>query len=247
MKISVVVPAYNEAGRILPTLEQILAYMDEHHPDYEVVVVDDGSSDGTAAVVSQRFQGKPQLRVLSYGGNRGKGYAVRHGALHSSGDVVLFTDADLSTPIAEIEKVLPRFEQGYDLVIASRAHAQAEIRARQPFYREGVGKLFNLLVRLLVLPAFHDTQCGFKAFRREPMQSVLKQQQVDGFAFDVEMIALALAKGLKVIEVPVVWENSPSSSVKLSRGIAAFFELIPIRRRARQAANLARHSVEARP
>src|SRR5512140_3688571 len=102
MKISVVVPAYNEAGRIFPTLEQILAYMDEHHPDYEVVVVDDGSSDGTAAVVSQRFQGKPQLRVLSYGGNRGKGYAVRHGALHARGDIVLFSDADLSTPIEEI-------------------------------------------------------------------------------------------------------------------------------------------------
>jgi len=247
MKISVVVPAYNEAGRILPSLDNIFAYMDVHHPDYEVVVVDDGSSDGTAAVVSRRFEGKPQLRVLSYGGNRGKGYAVRHGALQAGGDVVLFSDADLSTPIAEVEKLLPRIEQGYDLVIASRAHAQAEIRARQPFFREAVGKLFNLLVRLLVLPAFRDTQCGFKAFRRERLQPVLQQQQIDGFAFDVEMIALALAEGLKIIEVPVVWENSPSSSVKLSRGMAAFFDLIPIRRRARQAANLARRRAEARP
>jgi len=246
MKISVVVPAYNEAGRILPTLEQVFSYMDEHHPDYEVLVVDDGSSDGTADVVRVRFAAQPRLRVLTYGGNRGKGFAVRHGATQAEGDVVLFTDADLSTPIRELEKLLQVLNGGCDLAIASRAHSQADIRERQPFFREGVGKLFNLLVRVLILPQFRDTQCGFKAFRRERMLAVLQQQQIDGFAFDVEMIALAQAQGLKIGEVPVVWTHAPSSSVKLSRGIAAFFDLIPIRRRAKQAARRARQRSEVR-
>lgn len=247
MKISIIVPAYNEAGRILPSLDQVFAYMDEHHPEYEVVVVDDGSSDGTTDVVRQRFASRANLRILSYGGNRGKGYAVRYGALQAQGDIVLFTDADLSTPISEIEKLLQAIDKGCDLVIASRAHSQADIVERQPFYREGVGKLFNLLVRLLILPMFRDTQCGFKAFRREPMRPVLQQQQIDGFAFDVEMIALAQAQGLKIGEAPVMWTHSPSSSVKLSRGIAAFVDLIPIRRRAKQAARLARKQREVHP
>lgn len=247
MKISIIVPAYNEALRILPSLDRVFAYMDAHHPDYEVLVIDDGSSDGTADVVKQRFGARSELRVLGYGGNRGKGYAVRYGGLHAQGELVVFSDADFSTPIDEVEKVLAALQVGNDLVIASRAHSQATIEERQPFYREGVGKFFNFLVRLFILPAFRDTQCGFKAFRREPMLPVLQEQQIDGFAFDVEMIALAQARGLRITEVPVVWKNSPSSSVKLSRGIAAFFDLIPIRRRARRAAQLARGAAEVRP
>jgi len=246
MKISVIVPAYNEALRILPSLDRVFAYMDAHHPDYEVLVVDDGSSDGTADVVQQRFASRPELRVLGYGGNRGKGYAVRYGGMQARGEFVVFSDADFSTPIEEIEKLLASLQAGSDLVIASRAHSQATIEERQPFYREGVGKLFNWLVRMFILPAFRDTQCGFKAYRREPMVPVLIQQEIDGFAFDVEMIALAQARGLRISEVPVTWKNSPSSSVKLSRGIAAFFDLIPIRRRARLAAQQARGSAEVR-
>jgi dolichyl-phosphate beta-glucosyltransferase len=201
-----------------------------------VLLVDDGSTDGMVTHLQQRFGDRPQLRLLSYGGNRGKGYAVRFGSLHATGDVVLFSDADFSTPIEEMEKLLPWLDQGYDMAIGSRAVAGAEIRERQPFYREGAGKLFNLLVRVLVAPEFHDTQCGFKCFRRQPLLPVLQQQQIDGFAFDVEMIVLAKAAGLKVAEVPVIWINSPTSKVALSRGLAAFVDLVRIRRRARSAA-----------
>jgi len=236
MKISLVVPAYNEAQRILPSLEGAFTYLEHHHPDFEVLIVDDGSTDDTAALVTRRFGARPQLRVLSYGENRGKGYAVRYGALHATGDVVLFSDADFSTPIDELEPMLRRIEQGYDMVIGSRALAQSQIRQRQPFYREGAGKLFNLVVRLFVVREFHDTQCGFKVFRREALLPIVRQQQIDGFAFDVEMIALARAAGLKVAEVPVVWVNSPTSKVGLSGGLAAFGDLVQIRRHARQVA-----------
>lgn len=237
MKLSIVVPAYNEARRILPSLASVFANMETRHLPYEVLVVDDGSTDDTAAVIRQHFGERPQLRLLSYGGNRGKGYAVRFGAGQATGDVVLFSDADFSTPIEELDKMLPLLEQGYDMVIGSRAMKGAEIRERQPFYREGAGKLFNLLVRLLVAPEFHDTQCGFKCYRREALRPVLERLQIDGFAFDVEMIALARAAGLRIAEVPVVWINSPTSKVGVGGGAAAFLDLIGIRRRAKQTAN----------
>src|SRR5438552_491233 len=128
MKLSIVVPAYNEAPRIMPSLEQIFAYMEQQHAAYEVLLVDDGSSDGTAEMVRQRFGDRARLRILSYGGNRGKGYAVRFGSLRAEGDVVLFSDADLSTPIAETQKMLPLVTQGYDMVIGNRAHALSDIR-----------------------------------------------------------------------------------------------------------------------
>jgi dolichyl-phosphate beta-glucosyltransferase len=235
MKLSVVIPVFNEAARIVPTLEVVFAYMDRCHPGYEVLVVDDGSIDSTVALVQQRFGQRPELHVVSYAGNRGKGYAVRVGCARTSGEVVLMTDADLSTPIGELEKMFPLLDQGYDLVIGSRALARSEIRQRQPFYREGGGKLFNLLVRLIVLPDFHDTQCGFKLFRRDALLPVLQRQQIDGFAFDVEMIALAVGHGLRVAEVPVVWINSPTTRVRLSAALRAFADLVVIRKRMRQA------------
>jgi len=234
MKLSVVLPVFNEAARIVPTLEVIFAHMERRHPIYEVVVVNDGSTDNTVALVQQHFGQHPQLQVLSYVANRGKGHAVRFGCTRATGDVVLMTDADLSTPIDELEKMLPLLDQGYDLVIGSRALAQSEIRQRQPFYREGGGKLFNLLVRLVVLPDFHDTQCGFKLFRRETLLPVLRQQQIDGFAFDVEMIALAIGQGVRVAEVPVVWINSPTTRVRLWAAMRAFADLVRIRRHARR-------------
>jgi dolichyl-phosphate beta-glucosyltransferase len=213
MKISVVVPAYNEARRILPSLEQIFPYMDTHHPDYEVVVVDDGSTDETVALVRRHFGPRPQLRLVTYGANRGKGYAVRYGAEQASGDLVLFSDADLSTPIEELDKLLPRAEQGYDLVMGTRAHPQADIRIHQPFYREYGGKLFNLLIRVLLLRDFHDTQCGFKLFRRTALLPILRRQRIDRFAFDVELVYLAHQAGLKIADVPVVWMNSPETKM----------------------------------
>ena len=243
MKFSIIVPCYNEAHRIGPSLERIFAYMDRHHPDYEVVLVDDGSTDGTAELVRQRFAERPQLRIVSYGGNRGKGYAVRFGSLQATGELLLFTDADLSTPIEEMEQMVRLVAQGSDLVIGSRAHAQADIRERQPLYRELAGKLFNVLVRLIVLRDFHDTQCGFKLFRSATMTPVLQRLVIDGFAFDVEMIAVAYALGLQVREVPVVWINSPTSMVRLWPALRAYVDLLRIRRHAREAA---RDSARAR-
>jgi dolichyl-phosphate beta-glucosyltransferase len=234
MKISVVVPAYNEAGRILPSLDRIVAYMHERHPDFEALVVDDGSTDGTDAAVRGRFGGSPQVAVVGYGGNRGKGFAVRHGMARASGDLVLFSDADLSTPIEEIEKMLPLVESGYDIVIGSRALAQSDIRERQPLYRELGGKFFNLMVRLVVMPELHDTQCGFKLFRRAATAPLLPHLRIDGFAFDVEILALARAIGLRIAEVPVVWTNSLTSRVRMSAASRAYLDLIDIRLRARR-------------
>lgn len=244
MKISVVVPAYNEANRIPPTLDRIASYMPERHPDYEIIVVDDGSTDGTGAVVRERFATNPRVAVVDYGGNRGKGYAVRYGMSRAKGDLVVFSDADLSTPIEEIEKMLPLVDQGYDIVIGSRAHAQADIREHQPLYRELGGKLFNLLVRLVVMPGLHDTQCGFKLFRRATTAPILPHLRIDGFAFDVEILAFARAAGLRIAEVPVVWINSATSRVRMSAASRAYLDLIGIRLRARHMP--ARQSVERR-
>ncbi len=234
MKLSIVVPAYNETQRILPTLQATLTHVEgTHGNDFEVVVVDDGSSDGTADLIRQHFGTDPHVRVLSYAPNRGKGYAVRVGLEHARGDWVLFSDADLSTPIQQLEPMLAAGRAGADIVIASRAVGNAEIRERQPLYREAGGKLFNLLVRLLVLPDLHDTQCGFKLFRRAAIDPVLPALQIDGFAFDVEILALARAAGARIVEIATVWTNSPSSRVRMSAAVRAYWDLLRIRQRAR--------------
>lgn len=234
MKISIVVPAYNEARRILPSLQRIFAYMDAAHPDFELLVVDDGSSDGTAETVRQSFGERRELQILGYGDNRGKGFAVRYGALRAQGELVLFSDADLSTPIEDLDKMLPLMDKGYDLVIGSRAHAQSDIREHQRIFREAAGKLFNVFVRLIVRLPFHDTQCGFKLFRRDAMRAVLDNLAIDRFAFDVELIAVAQALGCRIADVPVVWVNSPESTVSFWRGAEAYTELFGIRKRARR-------------
>ncbi len=234
MKISVVIPAYNEARRILPSLERIFAYMGSRHPDFEVLIVDDGSTDSTRMVVSEQFGHRRELRLLGYETNRGKGYAVRQGVLAANGEAVLVTDADLSTPIEELEKLLPWLEQGFDLVIGSRAHSQSEVQRRQNFLRERAGKLFNLFVRAVVRLPFYDTQCGFKLLRNGSMRGVVEALEIDRFAFDVELIALALAQGLRVVDVPVVWVNSPESTVSFWRGAEAYTELWAIRRRVKR-------------
>lgn len=247
MRLSIVVPAYNETRRILPTLTAILNYVETRDLDAEVLVVDDGSADGTAALVTEHFSAEPRLRVLGYAANRGKGYAVRFGIAHAKGDLVLFSDADLSTPIEELERMVAEAERGADIVIGSRAHGDAEIRERQPLFREAGGKLFNVLVRLLVLPDLHDTQCGFKLFRRAVIAPVLPTLRIDGFAFDVEMLALARAAGARIVEVPVVWTNSPSSRVRLHAAARAYADLWGIRQRARAWPRLAPPSDNGAP
>jgi dolichyl-phosphate beta-glucosyltransferase len=233
MKLSVVVPAFNEARRILPSLDRIFSYLDAQGLEYEVLVVDDGSGDATVSVVQERFGSRPQLRIDSYRPNRGKGYAVRRGALQAKGEWVLVTDADLSTPIEEFPKLAHALERGFDLAIGSRALPGSQVHRRQSLLRDRAGKLFNRWVRWATGLPFADTQCGFKLFVRERLAPVWETLVVDRFAFDVELLAVALALGRRVAEVPVVWANVPDSTVSLWRGLEAYFEVWRIRKRIR--------------
>lgn len=234
MTLSVVVPAYNEERRILPSLRSIFAHLDKHHPEGEVIVVDDGSEDRMVARIQEEFGDRVGLRVLTVRPNRGKGFAVRRGILEATGDAVLVSDADLSTPIEEVERMLPLLDQGYDLVIGSRAHRNSDIQRHQNWLREAAGKFFNRCVRFVVGLPFHDTQCGFKLLRRDTMRPVIEALTIDRFAYDVEMIAVALAMGRRATDVPVTWINSPASTVTLWRGLEAYLELWRVRRHARR-------------
>jgi len=208
--LSVVVPAYNEAGRIGPSLRQALDYLRRRGVDYELLVVDDGSRDATVEVAAGFA---PEgVKVLRHERNRGKGGAVKTGVLASRGDRVLLSDADFSTPIEEIEKLEARLPDS-PVVLGSRAVAGSAVRQRQPFYRELMGKTFNRIIRLLGVRGLHDTQCGFKLLRGDLARSLCNELTIEGFAYDVELVWLAQRRGVPVAEVGVVWVNSPDSRV----------------------------------
>jgi dolichyl-phosphate beta-glucosyltransferase len=212
--LSVVIPAHDEAERIGPTLQRVIAYLRGQAYTWEVVVVDDVSRDATAAAAEQFQAREPRLRLLRRSAEPGKGAAVRAGMLAARGQRVLFSDADLSTPIEEVEKLLAAVErEGYDIAIGSRGLPQSDLRVRQPWYREAMGRAFNLMVRAMALRGFRDTQCGFKLFRGEVVRDLFCRQTINGFAFDVEILFLAIKRGLRVKEVPVTWINSPRSKV----------------------------------
>lgn len=215
--ISVIIPAYNEESRIGPTLAGIDRYLAASGMSYEILVVDDGSRDRTSDVVLEAANGMPRIRLLSNGENRGKGYSVKNGVMNTTGRLVLFSDADLSTPIEELGKFMPEVDAGADIVFGSRAMQGSEIIKRQPLYRMLMGKTFNKLVRLLTVRGVSDTQCGFKLFRRDTCAWLFGAQKVERFAFDVELLFLAGRGGLSVKEVPVRWINSPQSRVHIVR------------------------------
>jgi dolichyl-phosphate beta-glucosyltransferase len=215
--LSVVIPAYNEENRIGASLEKIRGYLAAKPFASEIIVVDDGSSDRTVAVAREALEGRVAHRVIRLEPNHGKGYAVKTGVLASSGEAVMFSDADCSTPIDELEKFLPRLDEGFDVVIGSRAIPGCDIRVRQPRPRQGMGKFFNRLVRLFVMNGFRDTQCGFKVFRRKAALALFSRLETEGFAFDVEILLLARKLGFRVAEVPVVWCDSPPSRVRIIR------------------------------
>ena len=210
LELSLVIPAYNEAGRIGPGLRKAVDYLRRRGVAYELLVVDDGSRDATAAVAGE-FAAEG-VRVLRLERNRGKGGAVRTGVLASRGDRVLLSDADFSTPIAEVEKLEASLPDS-PVVLGSRAVAGASIQQHQPFYREVMGKTFNRIIRLLGVRGLRDTQCGFKLLRGDVARSLFSEMTVDGFAYDVEMVWLAQRRGYPVAEVGVVWVNSPDSRV----------------------------------
>lgn len=212
--ISIIVAAYNEEKRIIPSLLKVKEYLTGLNMDYEIIVVDDGSHDLTGEVVRGLTPDIPHLKVISYGINRGKGHALRKGVLASKGEVVLLTDADLSTPIEELSKLLPLIHDNKcEVAIGSRALAVSEIIRKQPWWRQSMGKLFNKIVKVLILDDFSDTQCGFKIFSGDVARTLFGEAQIDRFAYDVEILALAKKKGYRILEVPIRWINSPESKV----------------------------------
>ena len=229
--LSIIIPAYNEERRLPKALDRIGAYLNARPWRSEIIVVDDGSSDATAKLVESYRDKYPDLRLVSNDRNRGKGFSVRHGILEARGEIVLFTDADLSTPIEEADKLLVALrEQHFDAAIGSRAIDRSLIEVHQSAFREQAGILFNLLVRRISGVDFSDTQCGFKAFRRERAGIVFKQQRIEGFGFDPEILFLAKRHGLRVAEIPVRWSHDSATKVHvIADGIRMFFELLVVR------------------
>jgi dolichyl-phosphate beta-glucosyltransferase len=209
--LSLIVPAYNEERRLPASLTTILEYLDGRPFSAEVLVVDDGSSDATTAVAEAPGDGR--VRVVRNPGNRGKGYTVRHGMREARGVVRIFTDADLSTPVEEVDAALRHHEAGFDVAIGSRSLARSSVEVRQPWYRQTMGRTFNVFVRTMLVRGFVDTQCGFKSFTREAADAVFSRARIDGFAFDVEILFLARRLGLRILEFPVRWLDDPDSRV----------------------------------
>jgi len=210
--LSVVFPSYNEGKRIGPTLDRAVEYLSATCDRFEILVVNDGSTDDTVAVASERLSSVENARVLDNPGNRGKGYSVRHGMLEATGDWILFSDADLSTPIEEVEKLAQSAAKA-QVIFGSRGLRSSEILERQPIYRETMGRIFNLMVQAIALPGIHDSQCGFKLFRKDAAHSVFSRTTIEGFGFDVEALYLARRLGWTLDEVPVRWVNDPATTV----------------------------------
>jgi dolichyl-phosphate beta-glucosyltransferase len=219
LRLSIVVPAYDEEGRIGPSLERLAAWLASFPGPCEVIVVDDGSRDRTAAIVeaftaTRLHAGGVAVRMLRNGGNRGKGYSIKHGVLLARGDLVLVSDADFSTPIEELPRLLAEIENGgRDLAIGSRGLGASRVELRQPFWRQTMGKTFNRIVRLLTGLPYRDTQCGFKLMRRDAVLPLFRAARVERFAYDVEILYLARRAGLSIVEVPVLWRDARGSKV----------------------------------
>jgi dolichyl-phosphate beta-glucosyltransferase len=222
--LSVVIPAFNEAGRLPRSLDRVRAFLQAWGGSHEVLVADDGSTDETAE--KARAAGATVLREDR---NRGKGHAVRRGMLAARGRRRLMTDADLSTPIEELPRFLEKMDEGYDVVIGSRALASSRIEVHQPWYRENMGRVYNLFVRALALPGLRDTQCGFKLWSAGAARDAFGAARLDGFSFDVEVLYLARKHGYRIAEIPVTWRNDAATRVGLGGGSLAFPDLVKIR------------------
>jgi dolichyl-phosphate beta-glucosyltransferase len=232
-ELSIVIPAYNEEARLPRTLMRIRDYLAGRNmspAQFEILIVDDGSQDATAEVAGKWAREMPSVRLILNGDNRGKGYSVRQGMLEARGRVALFTDADLSSPIEESEKLLAAIEAGNQVAIGSRALDRSLITIHQSRTRELAGMVFNGLVRLFTGLPFHDTQCGFKAFVREPARIIFQQQRIERFGFDPEILFLAKRHGLRAAEVPVRWAHDPATKVHMLRDSSIMFlDLVYIR------------------
>lgn len=230
MKLSIIIPCYNEEKRIPDTLKKIDEYLGKQSYEYEILIVDDGSKDNTTKVARALVPEVKNLKITGYKKNQGKGYAVRFGMLKAQGQYRLFTDADNSTSINQVEKMWPEFEKGYDIVIGSRDIKGAILDPPQPWHRIFVGNIFNLLVQLICgLWGIWDTQCGFKCFTRKAVNDIFPRCKINRWAFDPEMLVIAKKLGYKIKEVPVYWINDPESKVKLKSMVKMGIDLLKIR------------------
>ena len=227
---SIVIPAYNERARIPATLESVVECIRVRGWSAEIVVVNDGSRDGTADVVKEFAANAPEVRLLENPGNRGKGYSVRNGLLHSFGNVVMFTDADLSAPIEEAEGLFDAIAKGADIAIGSRWLERARQTIRQPLYRQFFGRCFNAVTRLIMGLPFADTQCGFKAFTRSAAQTVFQLQTIDRWGFDPEILFIAIKRGFRIAEVPVSWAHDERTRISyLKDGMRMLEDIAQVR------------------
>jgi len=234
-EISIIIPAFNEAGRLPATLDRVQHFLETSRLSAEVIVVDDGSRDATAEVVRQRAAAWPQLQLVASARNAGKGAAVQLGMAQARGRYRIFSDADLSVPIDDLEKILRPLRSGAGVAIASRGLKDSQVELHQPWYRETMGKIFNRLVRVFVLGGVHDTQCGFKGFTAEVADRVFPALQTRGFGFDVEVLYRTQRAGYQIVEVPTRWINSPQSRVHpIRHSTMMFLELLAIPGRVRK-------------
>ena len=228
-RLAVIVPAYNEELRIGPTLERMRDYLSAQGYDWRIVVVSDGSDDRTTAIVKEQTAAEPRIGLIESNPNRGKGHVVRRGMLETEAELLLFSDADLATPIEEVEKLLAALP-GHDVAIGSRPLKESRLEIRQPWYREWLGRAFNLAVQTFGVRGIHDTQCGFKLFRDSVAKDVFSRCKLDGFGFDFESLMIARDLGYKVAEVPVRWRHQEGSKVVLMRdGPKMLWELVRLR------------------
>jgi dolichyl-phosphate beta-glucosyltransferase len=214
---SIVIPAYNESARIEAALREVVHCVRERGWDAEIIVVNDGSTDTTAQIVTDFARTAPEVRIMENPGNRGKGYSVRNGLLQAQGEIVMFTDADLSAPIAEAELLFAAIRGGADIAIGSRWLERGRQTHRQPLYRQFFGRCFNLLTRTVMGLHYADTQCGFKAFTRAAAQTVFQLQTIERWGFDPEILFIASKRHLRVDEVPVTWGHDERSRMSYLR------------------------------
>ncbi len=228
--LSVVIPAYNESKILSKNIEKVASCLSSKDYTFELIVVDDGSVDNTKDLITSMIQVNTNIKLMVNIKNMGKGFSVKSGVLAAQGKYILFSDADFSTSIEELEKLLPYFEQGFDIVVGSRAIRGANILLKQSWLRQSMGKVFNLLVRLLCLADIKDTQCGFKCFSRDAAGKIFPLQRFSGFCFDVEVLNIAKRCGYKIKEVPIVWVNRVDSRVGIIKdSLEMFLDLFKIR------------------